>query len=134
MRPRIVFVTGFHRSGTTVTAEAIAKTLDFPVLTVADLSPYLPAVATLLASLESSGSCMDRSVDARRLTPTLPEEYSWYLAAKARVPRLWFRAVDAPALRTLAASVARRAGRASLRTARHQFDRRHDNRNTRRPW
>jgi hypothetical protein len=81
---RICFITGFHRSGTTVLTEAVACAVPAPMLTVGDLAQYTPALAELLDSLQSRSVPLDRGVDGRPVSSTMPEEYCVYLASRGR--------------------------------------------------
>lgn len=107
--PKIAFVTGFHRSGTTVIAEALAAALPAATLTVADLAQYIPTLAQFLSELEHTEYVLDRGVDARILSGQLTEEYCWYLRARSRGRKQFaFTAEAADDLSNLALTVASR--------------------------
>jgi len=91
-------VNGLHRSGTTVIAEAATEASDGVTVTagmIAESNPYLRA---LLDEVADEGRQVDRGVDARELSPDLPEEYGWLLRDVGRVPAPNVRARTVPAL------------------------------------
>lgn len=95
--PPIIFVNGLHRSGTTVVAEAATEASDGVTVTagmIAESNPYLRQ----LLDAAASGLAVDRGVDARRLSPDLPEEYGWLLRDVGRVPAPNVRPRTIPAL------------------------------------
>lgn len=86
--PETIFVTGLHRSGTTVLAESLVRASDGVGLTAGHLARYLPELRRLLAQSSADGSArIDRGVDRRRIEPALPEEYCWYLRARTGAGR-----------------------------------------------
>ncbi len=107
---KICFVTGFHRSGTTVLTEAVASAVRAPVLTVGDLAGYIPALAELLDSLESRPVPVDRGVDGRPVSSAMPEEYCVYLASRGRRRKLRYGSRAKADLQALADTVAARGG------------------------
>ncbi len=72
---RVIFVNGFHRSGTTVIAWALTEALGAVTTTVGVLAEHIPAVADFLAG--STGG--DRGVDRLEVTADTPEEYGFLL-------------------------------------------------------
>jgi Sulfotransferase family len=104
----VVFVTGFHRSGTTVLTDAIAAATGGTRLTAGHLAKHLPRLEALLASLEESGDDLDRGVDRLEVKRSLTEEYCWYLYSRAGRFRYSTKAKDA--LERLIASVAPERG------------------------
>ena len=104
----ICFITGFHRSGTTVLTEAVASAVPAPMLTVGDLAQYTPALAELLDSLRSRAVPLDRGVDGRPVSPSMPEEYCVYLASRGRRRKLRYGSGAKADLQALADTVAER--------------------------
>lgn len=105
---RICFITGFHRSGTTVLTEAVASAVPAPMLTVGDLAQFMPALAELLDSLQSRSVPVDRGVDGRPVSSTMPEEYCVYLASRGRGRKLRYGSRAKADLQALADAVAAR--------------------------
>lgn len=105
---RICFITGFHRSGTTVLTEAVASAVPAPMLTVGDLAQFMPPLAELLNSLQSRSVPIDRGVDGRPVSSTMPEEYCVYLASRGRGRKLRYGSGAKADLQTLADAVAAR--------------------------
>jgi len=105
---RICFITGFHRSGTTVLTEAVASAVPAPMLTVGDLAQYMPALAELLDSLQSRSVPVDRGVDGRPVSSTMPEEYCVYLSSRGGRRKLRYGSRAKADLQALADTVAAR--------------------------
>ena len=104
----ICFITGFHRSGTTVLTEAVASAVPAPMLTVGDLAQYMPALAELLDSLGSRPVPLDRGVDGRPVSSAMPEEYCVYLASRRGRRTLRYGSSAKADLQALADAVAAR--------------------------
>lgn len=106
--PTVLFVSGFHRSGTTLAATAATAATDGTTLTVGDLARRIPGVDDFLRTHE--GSAPDRGVDRLPVTADTPEEYGWLL--HQTYGRQEFRPgrVDPAILRDLAAELADRSG------------------------
>ncbi|HEX3542167.1 MAG TPA: sulfotransferase [Acidimicrobiales bacterium] len=76
----ILFVNGFNRSGTTVMQEAVAAATGGTAFTVGDLIAHgSPPMAAALHAIVTSAAPVDRGVDRRPVTASLPEEYGWLL-------------------------------------------------------
>ena len=73
----VLFVSGFHRSGTTVVATAATAAVHGRTLTVGDLARRIPSLAAFLAAPRERPA--DRGVDRLPVTPDTPEEYGWLL-------------------------------------------------------
>jgi hypothetical protein len=96
--PRIIFVNGLHRSGTTVIAEAATEASDGVTVTAGMIAESNPYLRELLDATANGGPVVDRGVDARPLSPDLPEEYGWLLRDVGRVPAPNVRPRTIPAL------------------------------------
>ncbi len=77
--PIVVFVNGFHRSGTTLLATAATEATGGVTLTVGDLAGYLPALRYFLRVQRRNHRTPDRGVDNLPVTDSTPEEYGWLL-------------------------------------------------------
>jgi Sulfotransferase family len=75
--PRLLFINGFHRSGTTLLTSAVTDAIGGVTTTVGVLTRHIPTLRTFLDELPESG--VDRGVDQLLITPQTPEEYSFLL-------------------------------------------------------
>ncbi len=100
--PRIIFVNGLHRSGTTVIAEAVVDATDGVTLTAGAIAVVNAEVRALLDAVAADAVSVDRGVDRREVTPSLPEEYGWLLRDVGRIPMPHIRSRTAPALLEIA--------------------------------
>jgi hypothetical protein len=73
----VLFVSGFHRSGTTVVATAATAATGGATLTVGHLARRLPGLASFLDTPHDTPP--DRGVDRLVVTRSTPEEYGWLL-------------------------------------------------------
>lgn len=96
--PRIIFVNGLHRSGTTVIAEAATEASDGVTVTAGMIAESNPYLRELLDAAANGGPAVDRGVDAKPLSADLPEEYGWLLRDVGRVPAPNVRPRTIPAL------------------------------------
>jgi hypothetical protein len=81
--PQVLFISGFHRSGTTLVASAATAATGGITLTVGHLADRMPSLGTLLRTPRSTP--VDRGVDRLAVTADTPEEYGWLLyQAKGR--------------------------------------------------
>jgi hypothetical protein len=71
----VLFVSGFHRSGTTLVASALTDATRGTTLTVGYLAERIPGLAALLQRTRDSP--VDRGVDRLPVTAETPEEYGW---------------------------------------------------------
>jgi hypothetical protein len=78
---RVLFITGFNRSGTTLLTSAVTQAAQARTLTVGDLARHMPSVQRLLASASRRGAVVDRGVDRLPVSESTPEEYCWLLKA-----------------------------------------------------
>lgn len=78
---RVLFITGFNRSGTTLVTSAVTQAAGARTLTVGDLARHMPTVRRFLASASKHGTVTDRGVDRLPVSESTPEEYGWLLNA-----------------------------------------------------
>jgi hypothetical protein len=78
---RVLFITGFNRSGTTLLTSAVTQAAHARTLTVGDLARHMPSVQRLLSSASKRGAVVDRGVDRLPVSESTPEEYCWLLNA-----------------------------------------------------
>lgn len=78
---RVLFITGFNRSGTTLVTSAVTQAARGRTLTVGDLARHMPSVQRFLAAASRHGTVTDRGVDRLPVTESTPEEYGWLLNA-----------------------------------------------------
>ena len=78
---RVLFITGFNRSGTTLVTSAVTQATRGRTLTVGDLARHMPSVQRLLTAASKHGTVTDRGVDRLPVTESTPEEYGWLLNA-----------------------------------------------------
>ena len=114
----ILFISGFNRSGTTVLVDAVAAATGGSPLTLGDLARYgAPEPAARLRRLLDSPDPVDRGVDSRLVTESLPEEYGWFLyhlgTGRSRSSR--FHPAAAPELGRLADAICADTGIAVLK-------------------
>jgi hypothetical protein len=75
--PRVIFINGFHRSGTTVITSAVTEAVGGVTTTVGILARHIPTLDALLRSQQAGA--VDRGVDRLEITPQTPEEYGFLL-------------------------------------------------------
>jgi hypothetical protein len=78
---RVLFITGFNRSGTTLVTSAVTQAARARTLTVGDLARHMPSVRRFLAAASKHGTVTDRGVDRLPVSESTPEEYGWLLNA-----------------------------------------------------
>ncbi|HEY7430380.1 MAG TPA: sulfotransferase [Streptosporangiaceae bacterium] len=78
---RVLFITGFNRSGTTLVTSAVTQAARATTLTVGDLARHMPSVRRLLTAASKHGTVTDRGVDRLPVSESTPEEYGWLLNA-----------------------------------------------------
>jgi len=100
---RVLFVSGFHRSGTTLAATAVTAATGGTTLTVGHLADRIPSVAAFLAATRDAPA--DRGVDRVTVTAATPEEYGWLLYQAAGRRALSERDVRGGILRELVAAI-----------------------------
>ncbi len=75
----MLFVSGFHRSGTTVIAAAVTAACGGATVTAGDLARHIPSLRRFLEAARSRVRATDRGVDRLAVTESTPEEYGWLL-------------------------------------------------------
>lgn len=112
--PRVIFVSGFNRSGTTLVTSAATQATRAATLTVGYLATQMPKLAAFLRDCAEKGIVPDRGVDRLPVTESTPEEYGWLLAGatgsfvyddKAEEAGILHKAVDELASQTGAETV-----------------------------
>lgn len=78
---RVLFVTGFNRSGTTLITSAVTHAARARTLTAGDLARHMPSVHRFLATASKQGTVTDRGVDRLPVNESTTEEYGWLLNA-----------------------------------------------------
>jgi hypothetical protein len=114
----ILFITGFNRSGTTVLVDAVAAATAGAPLTAGDLARHgAPGLAARLRRIFDSADPIDRGVDGRLVTESMPEEYGWFLyhLGTGRRRSLRFRSAATADLRRVADALSARSGVAVLK-------------------
>lgn len=103
---RVLFVTGFNRSGTTLVTSAVTEAARGTTLTVGDLARHMPTVERFLASSRKKATAPDRGVDRLPVNESTPEEYGWLLQAKTGDFAFGEKAVQAGTLPALVKELA----------------------------
>jgi len=109
-RPRLLFVNGFHRSGTTVTASAVTQAVGGVTTTVGALARHIP---TLEAFLKTGGPS-DRGADRLEVTADTTEEYGFLLHHRAGARALYGNPKGVPLLSEHVAELASCAPHATV--------------------
>lgn len=78
---RVLFISGFNRSGTTLVTTAVTQAALARTLTVGDLARHMPSVQRFLATASKDATVTDRGVDRLSVTASTSEEYGWLLNA-----------------------------------------------------
>jgi hypothetical protein len=76
--PEVLFINGFHRSGTTVLTSAVTEAAGGVTTTVGHLARHIPTLERFLESLDTEGG-VDRGVDRLAVTASTAEEYGFLL-------------------------------------------------------
>ena len=95
-QPRLLFVNGFHRSGTTVVTSAVTEAVGGVTTTVGSLARHIPAVRGLLAG---EPGATDRGVDRLEVTEQTTEEYGFLLSFRTGARALYGHPAGVPLLR-----------------------------------
>jgi hypothetical protein len=79
--PEVLFINGFHRSGTTVMTSAVTEAVGGVTTTVAHLARHIPTLEVFLDSLVAGEleQSVDRGVDRLTITASTAEEYGFLL-------------------------------------------------------
>lgn len=80
--PRVIFISGFNRSGTTLVTSAATQAAQAATLTVGYLATQMPKLAAFMRDCTEKGIVPDRGVDRLPVTESTPEEYGWLLAGE----------------------------------------------------
>jgi len=78
---RVLFITGFNRSGTTLVTSAATEAANARTLTVGHLARHMPSVDRFLTTSRKQATVPDRGVDRLPVNESTPEEYGWLLHA-----------------------------------------------------
>jgi hypothetical protein len=78
----VLFVNGFHRSGTTLLTAAVTEATGATTLTAGHLARHLPNLDRFLRSARQRAEPPDRGVDRLPVDESTPEEYCWLLHAR----------------------------------------------------
>jgi hypothetical protein len=100
----VLFVNGFHRSGTTVIASAATDALGGVTTTVGLLARHLPTLDTFLA-VHADGMA-DRGADRLRITARTAEEYGFLLGHRTGTKSLYGSPAGVSVLREHVAELA----------------------------
>jgi Sulfotransferase family len=103
---RVLFITGFNRSGTTLVTTAVTQAARASTLTVGDLARHMPSVRRFLAAASRHGTVTDRGVDRLPVSESTPEEYGWLLNAVTGDFAFGARAAQAGVLDSLVGELA----------------------------
>jgi len=76
---RVVFVSGYHRSGTTLVTAAATEATNGATLTAGHLARHIPSLQRFLQAAQTRARVPDRGVDRLPATESTPEEYGWLL-------------------------------------------------------
>jgi len=75
----VVFVSGYHRSGTTLVTTAATEATKGTTLTAGHLARHIPTLQRFLQAAPTRTRVPDRGVDRLPATESTPEEYGWLL-------------------------------------------------------
>jgi hypothetical protein len=98
---RVLFVTGFNRSGTTLVTSAATEAARATTLTVGHLARHMPSIERFLASARKQATVPDRGVDRLPVNESTPEEYGWLLRATTGEFAFGAKAVESGIMATL---------------------------------
>jgi hypothetical protein len=85
--PPLLFVNGFHRSGTTVVTSAVTEAIGGVTTTVGVLARHIPTLRAFLDELPAGA--VDRGADRLEVTPETAEEYGFLLARRTGTQALY---------------------------------------------
>lgn len=95
-RPPLLFINGFHRSGTTLLTSAVTEAVGGVTTTVGSLARHIPAVRGFLAG---GAGTSDRGVDRLEVTERTTEEYGFLLSYRTGERALYGHPACVPLLR-----------------------------------
>jgi Sulfotransferase family len=102
--PTVLFINGFHRSGTTVTTSAVTEAVDGVTTTVGVLARHIPTLDAFLKTAPAAAA--DRGADRLRITPQTAEEYGFLLHHRTGKAALYGNPDGVPLLREHVAELA----------------------------
>lgn len=98
---RVLFVTGFNRSGTTLVTVAATEAAQATTLTVGHLARHMPSIDRFLRAARKQATVPDRGVDRLPVNESTAEEYGWLLHATTGEFAFGAKAAQAGTLQTL---------------------------------
>lgn len=107
---RVLFITGFNRSGTTLVTSAATEATGAVTLTVGHLARRMPTLDRFLASSSKQATAPDRGVDRLPVNESTPEEYGWWLLAETGEQAFSRKAAEAGTLHALVDELAGESG------------------------
>jgi sulfotransferase family protein len=107
---RVLFVTGFNRSGTTLLTSAVTQASGGTTLTVGDLARHMPSLREYLDAVDKDGATSDRGVDRLEANASMPEEYGWLLSTVTGEFAYGEKAVASGILHTVVNELAENSG------------------------
>ena len=110
--PRLLFVNGFHRSGTTVMTSAVTEAVGGITTTVGLLARHIPTLDAFLQALPAG--TVDRGADRLEVTPQTAEEYGFLLNHRTGTHALYGHPDGVPLLREHIANLAAEAPHATI--------------------
>jgi hypothetical protein len=110
--PGLLFINGFHRSGTTVMASAVTEAVGGVTTTVGVLARHIPTLDAFLEALPAAP--VDRGADRLQITRRTAEEYGFLLSQRTGTPALYGHADSLPLLRQHVAELAAEAPQATI--------------------
>jgi hypothetical protein len=112
MTPRLLFINGFHRSGTTVMTSAVTEAVDGVTTTVGVLARHIPTLDDFLETVPAGA--VDRGADRLQITPRTAEEYGFLLSHCTGTPAVYAHPDGLPLLRTHIAELGAEASDATI--------------------
>jgi hypothetical protein len=112
IKPRLIFINGFHRSGTTVMTTAVTEAVGGVTTTVGVLARQVPTLEAFLAA--GSSGTVDRGADRLQVTPETAEEYGFLLKYRTGKQALYGHPDGLPLLREHVAELAAYAPHATV--------------------
>jgi len=103
---RVIFITGFNRSGTTLVTAAATEAARATTLTVGHLARHIPSLDRFLTASRKRATAPDRGVDRLPVNESTPEEYGWLLHATTGEFAFGAKAAESGTLRALVEELA----------------------------
>jgi hypothetical protein len=111
-QPGLLFINGFHRSGTTVMTSAVTEAIGGVTTTVEVLARHIPTLDAFVGTLSPGGA--DRGADRLQVTPQTAEEYGFLLQHRTGKQALYGHPNGLPLLREHIAELAAEAPHATV--------------------